>query len=96
MEFLTQEDARPKECGVDIVDNIEIYTNLAGFVDFAEEEKRLIKRKAKAEKELEKLEKKLGNENFLSKAAPEAVQKVKLEAKTLKQELALISVQLGE
>ena len=96
LEFLTQEDARPKECGVDIVDNIEIYTNLAGFVDFAEEEKRLIKRKAKAEKELEKLEKKLGNENFLSKAAPEAVQKVKLEAKTLKQELALISVQLGE
>ena len=58
--------------------------------------KRLEGRRAKALKELEKLDKKLGNQNFLDKAAPEAVEKVRTEHAELTQELKLIKAQLEE
>ena len=61
-----------------------------------EERKRLEGRRAKALKELEKLDKKLGNQNFLDKAAPEAVEKVRTEHAELTQELKLIKAQLEE
>ena len=75
--------------------DIEVFTALSGLVDFAEEKKRLEARRAKATKELEKLDKKLGNQNFLDKAAPEAVEKVKTEHAALVQELKLIDAQLA-
>ena len=94
-EVLPADAAKPQESGVDFVNEVEVYTLLSGLVDFDEEKKRLEKRKAKAEKDLAKLDKKLGNENFLAKAAPEAVEKVKAEHAELTQELKLIEAQLG-
>ncbi len=94
-ELLAADADKPVESSVDLVDDVEVYTNLAGLVDFAEERARLEKRRAKAEKELAKLDKKLSNENFLSKAAPEAVEKVRAEHAELTQELKLIAAQLG-
>ena len=92
---LAPDAGKPKESSVDLVGDVEVYTNLSGFVDFAEERARLEKRRAKAEKELAKLDKKLSNENFLAKAAPEAVEKVRAEHAELVQELKLIEAQLG-
>ena len=94
-EVLPADAAKPQESGIDFVNEVEVYTLLSGLVDFDEEKKRLEKRKAKAEKDLAKLDKKLGNENFLAKAAPEAVEKVKAEHAELTQELKLIEAQLG-
>ena len=94
-EVLPADAAKPQESGIDFVNEVEVYTLLSGLVDFDEERKRLEKRKAKAEKDLAKLDKKLGNENFLAKAAPEAVEKVKAEHAELTQELKLIEAQLG-
>lgn len=94
LELLSADAPKPKDCGIDFVGDIEVYTALAGFVDFEEERKRLEKRRGKAEKELSKLEKKLGNENFLAKAAPEAIEKVRGEHAELTQELKLIAAQL--
>ena len=94
-EVLPADAAKPQESGIDFVNEVEVYTLLSGLVDFDEEKKRLEKRKAKAEKDLAKLDKKLGNENFLAKAAPEAVEKVKAEHTELTQELKLIEAQLG-
>ena len=51
--------------------------------------------KEKAEKELAKLQKKLSNENFVAKAAPEAVEKARAQAAELEQQLALIAAQLA-
>ncbi len=94
LELLDADAPKPKDCGIDFVGDIEVYTALAGFVDFEEERKRLEKRRGKAEKELAKLDKKLGNENFLAKAAPEAIEKVRTEHAELTQELKLIAAQL--
>ena len=94
-EVLTHDAARPAECGIDLVGDVEVYVRLSGFVDFAEEAKRLEKRRGAAQKELEKLDKKLANENFLAKAAPEAVEKVRADAADLNRELKLIAAQLG-
>ncbi len=96
LDVLPSDAVRPKESGVDFVGDIEVYTALSGLVDFEEERKRLEKRRVKAEKELAKLDKKLGNENFLSKAAPEAIEKVRSEHAELMQELKLIAAQLDE
>ncbi len=94
-EVLARDAARPAECGVDLAGNVEVYVELAGFVDFSEEAKRLEKRRAAAQKEREKLDRKLSNENFLAKAAPEAVEKVRADAAALDRELKLIAAQLG-
>ena len=96
LDILEADAPRPAESGIDFVGDIEVYTALSGLVDFAEERKRLETRRAKALKELEKLDKKLGNQNFLDKAAPEAVEKVRTEHAELTQELKLIKAQLEE
>ena len=96
LDIIEADAPRPAECGIDFVGDIEVYVGLSGLVDFAEERKRLEGRRAKALKELEKLDKKLGNQNFLDKAAPEAVEKVRTEHAELTQELKLIKAQLEE
>lgn len=96
LDIIEADSPRPAECGIDFVGDIEVYAGLSGLVDFAEERKRLEGRRAKALKELEKLDKKLGNQNFLDKAAPEAVEKVRTEHAELTQELKLIKAQLEE
>ncbi|MGI6031846.1 MAG: valine--tRNA ligase [Coriobacteriales bacterium] len=93
-EVLPADAAKPAESGVDLVEGIEVFTKLTGLVDFEEERARLEKRRGKAQKELAKLDKKLDNENFLSKAAPEAVEKVRADHAELERELALIAAQL--
>ena len=95
LDILERDAARPAESGIDFVGDIEVFTVLSGLVDFAEEKKRLETRRAKVTKELEKLDKKLGNQNFLDRAAPEAVEKVKTEHAALIQELKLIDAQLA-
>lgn len=55
-----------------VVTDVAVFIPLAGLIDIDEEIKRLEKESAKIDKEAEKLERKLGNEEFLGKA-PEAV-----------------------
>ena len=94
-EVLSQGAPKPRGSSVDLVGDVEVYTHLEGLVDLEEERKRLEKRKAKALAEAAKLDKKLCNENFLAKAAPEAVEKVRSEREELASELKVIEAQLG-
>ena len=94
-EVLPQGAPKPRGSSVDLVGDVEVYTHLEGLVDLEEERKRLEKRKAKALAEAAKLDKKLCNENFLAKAAPEAVEKVRSEREELASELEVIEAQLG-
>ncbi|MEE8105279.1 MAG: valine--tRNA ligase [Planctomycetota bacterium] len=69
----TADMARPGLCATEVRGSDEIYVPLEGLIDIGEE-------RARKEKELEKarafaasIEKKLGNENFVSRAKPEVV-----------------------
>ncbi|MGH6893017.1 MAG: class I tRNA ligase family protein, partial [Dongiaceae bacterium] len=71
----------PKGAAQIVLDEATIFVPLAGVIDTAQERARLKKEFDKAKGEAEKIEKKLGNEQFIAKANPEVVaeQRQKLE-----------------
>lgn len=73
---------------------VEITLDTSGAVDVAAERKRLEKDLAKANKELEQTTKKLGNENFLSKAPEEVVEKIRTRQTVAQEEVDRISARL--
>jgi valyl-tRNA synthetase len=54
---------------------VEIYLPLAGMIDIEKELNRLDKEIEQARQDIERTQKKLGNQNFVSKARPEVVEK---------------------
>ena len=84
-EFLSEEntDRRPRSAATAVVDNATIFVHLEGIIDFAQEINRLDKEINKLTNELSIVLKKLGNEDFLSKAPKDVVEKVKEKHKTL-------------
>ncbi len=65
----------PKGCASFVSKGCEFYVPLEGVIDFNKELLRLEKQREKLVKEAQKLEKKLNNENFLSKAPREVIEK---------------------
>jgi valyl-tRNA synthetase len=87
---------KPPHSATVLASGMEIYIPLEGLVDFDAERERLAKERDKAVVELDRLRKKLGNEGFLAKAAPEIVEKDRARADELGDQLALIDAQLVE
>ncbi|MCL2806582.1 MAG: valine--tRNA ligase [Coriobacteriia bacterium] len=85
---------KPDNASIAVVDELEIYVELEGLVDFAAERERLLKEQTKLTQELLKLEKKLANEGFISKAAPDIIEKTKNDALEVSSALARITAQL--
>jgi valyl-tRNA synthetase len=81
---LTHAEA-PKGAAQIVLDEATIFVPLAGVIDIAQERARLRKELDKVKAEAAKIEKKLGNEQFLAKANPEVVveQRQKLEEVSL-------------
>ena len=75
---------------------VEVTLDTHGAVDVEAERKRLEKDLAKANKELEQTGKKLGNENFLSKAPEEVVNKIKDRQQVAREEVERITSRLEE
>lgn len=67
----------PKGSAQAVVDKATVIIPLEGLIDLAVERERLTKELSKAEDEVAKTEKKLGNENFVSRAKPEIVQEMR-------------------
>jgi len=67
----------PRNCATAVVGEMRIFVPLEGIVDPDAEIERLEKELAKIRKDFEAVQKKLGNESFLAKANPDAVQKQK-------------------
>ena len=89
------EDAeKPAGSSVSLAGELEIYVALSGLVDFAAERARLQAERDKVSKDAAKLEKKLSNQGFLSKAAPEIIEKDRAHFAELSQKLARIDEQL--
>jgi len=87
---------KPAHSAVATAGSLEIYVPLEGLVDFDAERDRLGKEREKSAVELDRLNKKLGNEGFLAKAAPEIVEKDRARAAELTEALAVLDVQLAE
>ena len=95
--FTVAPDAeKPANASVTIASNLEICIPLEGLIDFDAERAKLKKGREKSAKDLEKYERKLSNESFLAKAAPEIIEKDRAAAAELKQALELIDAQLAE
>ena len=67
--------AAPEGAAMAVVEDMEVYVPLKGAVDFDEEEKRLKKEISKVEKEMDVLNRKLSNEDFLERAPAAVVDK---------------------
>ncbi|MDR3053700.1 MAG: valine--tRNA ligase [Coriobacteriales bacterium] len=87
---------KPAQASVSITQGLEVYITLEGLVDFAAERARLQKEQAKAAADLERLNKKLGNEGFLAKAAADIVEKTRCDAADLQSALTQIEQQLRD
>ena len=87
---------KPEHSAVSVAGNLEVYVPLEGLVDFEAEAIRLTKEREKYTVELERLEKKLSNEGFLAKAAPEIVEKDRARATELSDAIVLLGAQLAE
>lgn len=68
---------KPDTSVVIIVKGIEMYLPLSGIIDLGKEEERLSKELSKVEKELNLIRVKLANEDFMTKAPTEVVEKEK-------------------
>lgn len=87
---------KPPESAVGLVSDVEVYTVLSGLVDFDAERKRLEKEAGKLQADAAKLQKKLSNPGFLSKAAPEVVEKDKARLADAEAQLERLHQQLSE
>jgi valyl-tRNA synthetase len=73
---------RPQAAVYALVDQVEIHVILEGVLDIDKEESRLRRELEALEKELLVTTRKLSNENFLKKAPPEVVEKVRRKGET--------------
>jgi valyl-tRNA synthetase len=87
---------KPEHAAAAVAGPCEVYVILEGLVDFDAERERLGKERDKVAVELERVNKKLSNEGFLAKAAPEVIEKDRGKAADLTDTLATLEAQLAE
>ena len=87
---------KPDASAVVLGEGVETYIALTGLVDFDAERARLAKERDKVAKDEAKLAKKLSNQGFLAKAAPEIIEKDRAHHAELADMLARIDAQLAE
>lgn len=67
--------ARPDKAATQVAGEVEVLLPMAGLIDVDEEEKRLAKEIAKAQKDVDFFRKKLSNEKFVANAPPDILEK---------------------
>ncbi len=87
---------KPPHAAAAVAAGTEVYVMLEGLVDFDAERARVAKELDKARGEHSKLDRKLSNEGFLAKAAPEIVEKDRAKAAELADTVATLEAQLAE
>jgi valyl-tRNA synthetase len=70
-------DAKPENAVVSVVPGIEVYLQLKDLIDVEKETARVRKEQGKIAEDIERLEKKLSNQGFLSKAPAAVIEKEK-------------------
>jgi valyl-tRNA synthetase len=88
--------AGPKGAATAVVGAAEIYLPLDDLVNLDEERARLSKEVGKVEEELVRVQKKLGNGDFLAKAKPEVVEKERDKATQFEDKLSTLRTSLAK
>ncbi|MCL2882239.1 MAG: valine--tRNA ligase [Coriobacteriia bacterium] len=88
--------AKPPASVSMIGEGLEVFIPLEGLVDLKAERMRLSKEQEKLQVEFDRLQRKLGNEGFLAKAAPEVVEKDRARAEDLQGQLEKVVGQLAD
>ncbi len=86
---------RPSQAAVKVIEGLEVVVSLAGIIDFAKEVERLEKAIMKMAKERDKINAKLENENFVSRAPKEVVEKDRARSAELNVMLESLKESLG-
>ena len=87
---------KPAESAAVVVEGAEVYSVLAGLIDFDAERSRLQKEQKKLSADVAKYGKKLQNPGFLAKAAPEIIEKDKAKLAELEDQLSRVEQELSE
>ncbi len=82
LSFITSGE-KPQDVSTSVIGDVEIFVTMAKGVELHEEARRLEKEIQKVERELEIAVRKLSNDEFISKAPAEVVEKVKMKKKAL-------------
>jgi valyl-tRNA synthetase len=93
--MLADDDAEPANSASVVAGNITLYLPLDGMLDIEAECKRLTTKQEDLNGQLARTEKMLGNENFISKARPDVVQRERDRLAELQAELSQIEERLA-
>ena len=96
LSIVSSDAHKPAESACVVAHGCEVYCVLTGLIDFEAERARLTKERATLQKDEAKFAKKLSNPGFLSKAAPEIVEKDTAKLAELRDKLARVEEQLAE
>ncbi|MBU4555284.1 MAG: valine--tRNA ligase [Actinobacteria bacterium] len=96
MLMVDEAAVKPSHAAAAVAAGLEVYVLLEGLVDFDAERERVTQQIDKVRPDLDKLERKLGNEGFLAKAAPEIIEKDRARVSELRDTLDTLQVQLAE
>ncbi len=88
-------DAAPEQSAALVSGDVTLYLPLAGMVDFAAERERLNKELSDVTAQIEKSQKMLGNEGFISRAKPEVVARERTRLAELTQTRDALQERLG-
>ncbi len=91
VEQLTAE----KGCARAVIAGVEVSVPLAGLIDFDKEKARLDKEAGKLANELAGLEKRLGNADFINRAAAEVVEASRARATELQEQIAKLQAMIA-
>jgi len=89
-------EQKPQQAMSLLADNIEIYLPLAGMLDIGKELERLDKEIAQAQQEITRLQGKLANENFVTRAKPEVVEKEREKLAAQEERISKLSARRAE
>jgi len=87
-------DERPKGAATAVVDATEIYLPLEDLINLDDERLRLHKEIAKVEDELQRVQKKLGNQDFIAKAKEEVIEKERGKAAQFEEKMRTLRTSL--
>ena len=94
VDRILQGEEKPRPAVSAVLPGLEIFLPLGDLIDVEAELKRLEKERASVDGRLNGLKRKLTNQNFLQKAAPEVVEKERDKLESAEQELAKIEANI--
>jgi len=87
---------KPEKAAAAVAPGVEVYLPLAGMIDIDKEIERLRRELESLQAEAAKIQAKLGNESFVSKAPPQVVQKQRDRLADLEDQLTKVQVRVAQ